>query len=80
LPEQPDQLRGQRYGEQSREHRKCKTAEFTQQGALEDHFVNPIGVRNVVGSRTEGAVCALTSTKQTGDNLCMLSEPKLDAI
>jgi hypothetical protein len=50
LPEQSDELCGQRYGEQRREHRESEIAEFTQQSALKDHFVNGSKAAKQVGS------------------------------
>src|SRR5207247_1498763 len=57
LPEQPDQLRRQRYGEQRREHREREVAEFTQQSAPKDHFVDRWRSANHVGSWVKTPCC-----------------------
>src|SRR5207247_7977878 len=57
LPEQSDQLRRQRYGEQRREHREREVAEFTQQSAPKDHVVNRWTSANHVGSWVKTPCC-----------------------
>ncbi len=53
LPEKADELCRQRYREQCREHREREIAEFTQQGAVKDHFVNGWKSAKQIGSKAE---------------------------
>jgi hypothetical protein len=53
LPEQSDELCRQRYGKQRREYREREIAEFTQQSALKDHFVNGWKSAKQIGSVAE---------------------------
>src|SRR6266852_8696350 len=80
LPEQSDELRGQRYGEQRREYREREIAKFTQQSALKDHFVNGSKAVNQSDRKSKNAVLLLTSAKQTGDNPCTFPESRSSGI